>query len=128
MLPVLAYTFKPADRYHMMSLSSGIYNTTQMNLSMKQNQGCGESAGGYQEGRWWENRISRCKPLHTGRTNSKILLRSIGNYVQYPGINYNGKISKNMKKNVCMRITESPRCTAEINIVNQPYFNKIKTK
>ena len=34
-----------------------------------------------------------------------------------------------MKKNVCMCITESTCCTAEINnIVNQLYFNKINLK
>jgi len=58
----------------MMSLTSGVYSMTQMNLPMKQNLACGESTGGYQGGGWWENGISRCKPLHTGQINSKGLL------------------------------------------------------
>ena len=32
-----------------------------------------------------------------------------------------------MKRNIYIHITESLCCTEEINIVNQLYFNKIKT-
>ena len=46
--------------------------------------------------------------------NNKVLPYSTGNYIQYPVINHNGK---NIKKNidVCVCVTESPCCTAEIN-------------
>ena len=43
------------------------------------------------EGKDWESEISRCKLLHIGWINSKILLYSTGNYIQYPVINHNGK-------------------------------------
>ena len=33
--------------------------------------------------------ISRCKLLHTGWRNNKVLLCSIGKYIQYPVINHN---------------------------------------
>ena len=39
----------------------------------------------------WEFRVSRCKLLHTEWINSKDLLYSTGNYIQYPVINHNGK-------------------------------------
>ena len=48
-------------------------------------------------GRWgrggmdWEFAISRCKLLYTEGINTKILLYSTGNYIQYPVINHNGK-------------------------------------
>ena len=35
--------------------------------------------------------VSRCKLLHLEWINSKVLLYSIGDYIQYPGINHNGK-------------------------------------
>ena len=38
----------------------------------------------------WELGISRCKLLYVGWIN-KVLLCSAGNYIQYPGINHNGK-------------------------------------
>ena len=53
---------------------------------------------------------------------NRVPLHSTGNYIKYPGINI---MEKNIKKNVY--ITESLRCTAEINtynIVNQLYLNK----
>ena len=43
--------------------------------------------------------------------NNKVLMYSTGNYIQYPATNYNGK---EYKKNVCMYITESLCCAAEI--------------
>ena len=49
--------------------------------------------------------------------NDKILLHSTGDYIQYPGINHNGKGYKkytNIKKNVFICITESLCCIAEI--------------
>ena len=40
----------------------------------------------------WEFGISRCKLTYIGRVNSKVLPNSyIGNYIQYPVINHNGK-------------------------------------
>ena len=33
----------------------------------------------------------RCKLLHIGWINNKVLLYSTGDYIQYPRINYNGK-------------------------------------
>ena len=67
---------------------------TQINLSTKQKRthrlvvakgvGCG---GGMD----WDLGISRCKPLYIGWINNKVLLYSIGNYIQKPVINHNGK-------------------------------------
>ena len=37
---------------------------------------------------------------------------STENYIQYPAINHNGK---DLEKNVCICITESLCCTAEVN-------------
>ena len=48
----------------------------------------GEGGGG---GKDWEFGISRCKLLYIGWINSKVLLYSTGNYIQYPVINHNGK-------------------------------------
>ena len=39
----------------------------------------------------WGFGVSRCKLLHLEWINSKVLLYSIGDYIQYPGINHNGK-------------------------------------
>ena len=39
----------------------------------------------------WEFGTSRCKLLHIGWIDNKVLLYSIGNYSQYPGIHHNGK-------------------------------------
>ena len=39
----------------------------------------------------WEFGISRCKLLYIGWINNKVLPYSIGNYIQYPVINHNGK-------------------------------------
>ena len=70
---------------------------TEMNSSMKEKQthrhreqtcGC---QGGSGEGMDWEFGISRGKLLYIGWINNKVLLYSIGNYIQYPVINHNGK-------------------------------------
>ena len=72
---------------------------TQMNLSTKQKQthrhreqtgGC-QRGGGCGGGMEWEVGVSRCKLVYIGWINNKVLLYSIGNYIQYPGINHNGK-------------------------------------
>ena len=62
---------KEKDEHHMISLTCGIYNLTQMNLSMKQTHrhrtdlrlwGWGVAGGkGVMD---WEFGISRCKLLH----------------------------------------------------------------
>ena len=49
----------------------------------------GESGGG--GGIVWEFGVSRWKLLSVEWTNSRVLLRSIGNYIQYPVINCNGR-------------------------------------
>ena len=69
----------------------------------------GEGGGG---GMDWEFGISRCKLVYIGWINNQVLLYSTGNYIQYPVINHNGKQYE--KKNVCMCITESLCCIAEI--------------
>ena len=51
----------------------------------------GEGEGG---GMDWEFGISRCKLSYIGWINNKVLLHSIGNYIQYPVINHNGKENK----------------------------------
>ena len=48
----------------------------------------GEGVGGGME---WEAGVSRCKLLYIGWINSKVLLCSTGNCIQYPMINHNGK-------------------------------------
>ena len=40
----------------------------------------------------WEFGISRCKLLHIERGNNRVLLCSIGNYIQYPVLTHNGKV------------------------------------
>ena len=72
---------------------------TQINLSMKQkqthrhrDQTCGCQGGGEVGGGMnWEFGVSRCKLLHIEWINNKVLLYNTGNYIQYPGINHNGK-------------------------------------
>ena len=70
-----------------------------MNLSTKQKQthrhreqtyGC-QWGGGRVD---WEFGVSRCKLLHIEWINNKVLLYSTRNYIQYPGINHNGKEHK----------------------------------
>ena len=43
--------------------------------------------------RKWELEISRCKLLYAGWINSKVLLYSTSNYIQYPVI-YHSRIRK----------------------------------
>ena len=61
----------------------------------------------------WEFVISRCKLLYIEWINSKVLLYSTRNYIQYPVINHNGK--EYILKRIHICITESLCCTAEIN-------------
>ena len=71
---------------------------TQMNLSMKQKQThshreqtCCQSGGAGRGRMVWEFGISRCKLLYIEWINSKVLLYSTGNYIQYSVRNHNGK-------------------------------------
>ena len=75
-----------------------------MNISMKQKQthryrertcGCQGGGGGGGGGKDWQFGISRCKLLYIGWINNKVLLYSIGNYIQYSMINHNGKEYEN---------------------------------
>ena len=83
-----------------------------------------------------ESGFNRCKLLHRELINNKVLLYSTENYIQHPGINHNGKEYEKECVCVCVcvyiyiykYIIESLCCTAEINIVNQLYFNKTKKK
>ena len=49
----------------------------------------GGEVGG--RGKDWGFGISRCRLLCIGWINNKVLLYNIGNYIQHPVINYNGK-------------------------------------
>ena len=66
-----------------------------MNISAKQKQthshrkqicGCQRGAGGD-----WEFGISGCKLLHLGWISNEVLLYHTGNYIQSPGIDYDGQ-------------------------------------
>ena len=48
----------------------------------------GEGGGGGME---WESGVSRCKRLYREWINNKVLRQSMGNYIQYPGINHHGE-------------------------------------
>ena len=63
-------------------------------------------------GKDWESGISRCELLHTRWINNKVLLYHIGNHIQHPVI-----MEKSIyKTNICMSVTKSLCCTAEIGI------------
>ena len=64
---------------------------TQKQTHRHKEQTCGCQRGGGRGGKDWEFGISRCKLLHIGWINNKVLLYSPGNYIQYPVINHNGK-------------------------------------
>ena len=64
---------------------------TQKQTHRHKEQTCGCQRGGGRGGKDWEFWISRCKLLHIGWINNKVLLYSPGNYIQYPVINHNGK-------------------------------------
>ena len=64
-------------------------------MKQKQNHGHREEPCGCQgegSGRWmdWEFGVSRCKLVYIEWMNNKVYY-SIGNYIQYPVINHNGK-------------------------------------
>ena len=72
---------------------------THMSLSTKQQQthreqtcGCqGEAGEGPPLGMKWEFGVSRCNVLYIEWINNKVILYSIGNYIQYSVINHNRK-------------------------------------
>ena len=66
----------------------------------------------------WEFGLNRCTPVYIEWINDKVLLYSIGNYIQYPMVNHNGK------EYVYICITESLCCTAIIQHCI-PYFNEM---
>ena len=70
-------------------------------------------------GKDWEFGISRYKLLYIGWINNRVLLNSIGNYIQYPVINYNGEEYE--KECICAYLSHS----RNQHIVNQLYFSKI---
>ena len=83
----------------------------------------------------WEFGVSRCTLLYTELDHDKVPLYSTGKYIQYPGINHNGKKYEECVfiytymyifmyicymhmynyMYMCICITESLDCTAEIN-------------
>ena len=89
---------KEKDKYHKIPLICGTLNMTQMNLCMKQKQShrhreqiCvakGKEIEGSVE---WEAGVYRYKLLDIEWINDKVLLCSIGNYIQYPVISHNDK-------------------------------------
>ena len=82
------------------------------NFNRHREQTCVCQGGGSGGGRLdWEFVVGRCKLVYREWKNSKVLLYSTGNYIQYPVINHNGKEYE--KEYIC--ITESLCCTAETN-------------
>ena len=79
---------------------------------------------------------SRGKLLYTGWINNKVLLYSIGNYIQHPIINHNGKEYKKVYiiYKVWITLNHFSVCIYSItslytrnwHIINQLYFNKNK--
>ena len=61
----------------------------------------------------WEFGTSGCKLVYIEWINNKDLPYSVGNYIQYPVINHNGK--EHEKLYIYMYKTESLCCTPEIN-------------
>ena len=78
---------KEKDKYHMISLISGIYSTNEP-FHRKENHGLGEQTcgchgGGGRRGSGmdWEFGVSRCKLLPLEWISNEILLYSTGNYI-----------------------------------------------
>ena len=72
---------KEKDKYYVISLTCGIHNMEQMNLSTekKQTHGlgeqtCGSQGGGRGSGIDWEFQVSRCQLLHLQWINNEILM------------------------------------------------------
>ena len=77
----------------------------------------------YGGGMDWDFGINRCKLLYIEWIDHKVLLCSLGNYIQYPRIKPKGKEYE--KECICM-INKSLCCAAVTNIIIQLYFMKIK--
>ena len=65
--------------------------TKQKQIHRHREQTCGCQGGGGGGGMDSEFGISRCKLVHIGWINNKVLLYSTEDYIQYPMINHNGK-------------------------------------
>ena len=93
-------------------------------------------------GKYWKFGISRCKLAYI----NKVLLYSMGNYIQYPVLNHNGKENKKQCVYMCIYIyiyiyththiyiymyacmMESPCYRLEINATLKVSYNKIFKK
>ena len=53
----------------------------------------------------WEFRISRCKLSYIEWVNNRVLLYSMGNYIQYPVLIHNGKVYE--KIHICITARRS---------------------
>ena len=72
----------------------------------------------------WKFGISRCKLLYLRCINNEVLLNSIGNYIQSPRIDHNGK---KYLKSTCVCVYDRVTLLYSrnwYNIVNQLHFNK----
>ena len=57
----------------------------------------------------WEFRISRCKLSYIEWVNNRVLLYSIGNYIQYPVLIHNGEVYE--KIHICITTRRSDQST-----------------
>ena len=57
----------------------------------------------------WEFRISRCKLSYIEWVNNRVLLYSIGNYIQYPVLIHNGEVYG--KIHICITARRSDQST-----------------
>ena len=93
---IISEVRKQKDKYQMTSVICGISNMTQMSLSQKQTQGCGEHtvvAKGevIRGGMKWEVGFRRYKLLYMQWMNNQFLQYSTENYILYMLINQNVK-------------------------------------
>ena len=64
---------------------------------LSRERGCGK-------GMDWEFGVSRCKLLYIEWIDNKVLLYSMGNYIQYSVINHNEKNTKKNNINIYIRM------------------------
>ena len=84
----------------------GTLSTKEKQTYRYREQICSCRGGG---GIYWEFGISKCKLVYTGWINNRVLLRSTGNYIQYPVINHNGEeYEKEWKKFLIEKNAPSP--------------------
>ena len=109
---------KENDKYHTVSLISGIQCMAQWTYLHKRNElmflenRLWLSGGGGGSGMDWDFRVSRCKLLHLEWVSNEILLYSTRNYTQSLVIEHDGGQSK--KKHVFLLYSRNWQ-----NIVNQ---------